>query len=706
MILSNHHRQHPPTAMFLLCEKRDYFGHYMIRKYTLEDHQGTIIPIASTGVMWMEHPRDVDRRRKDIFTSMEYLIHKPRYFSKMYRLEAHEATSFLLSLSDAAIFTHLSRMFYLGKAFHLHSFCRVATELKKYELLRLADVDGEDAVVHTRKESIDIDTMDRLNGVIRDVEVIKESLSSPASLSHAIEDEAKSVGEEIQALKLALAQLTNDQEYQRDEMLHRLAEHDQQLTTLNQISSDFEDIVGRCNQYEATVAALQSQVNQLDQNKIQHDWLVYQEQCQKIEELIRSHEARLQDNSSNSNNNNDNIHEEIQQLQRDLVNLKADAAERQYTLEQLTDRFAPVMTLLSSRLAEEQWQQHSLPDDHPHRHFYKSFIQQMSAVYFASAVVQTDIVSSQRRGLTGNVGNLLSLAGAYVPVFGAAVQLCGTLLTALDQVHQERMIQRWYAFAGPPSDIEQITKAVARMLLEAEGDLDFARILTPATFRQTLERLLGITVADLEVFIQSLWTPSSSSSSSSSSLSKKCPPLNDVAAHILVTVAIGLVYQGELTAVQDCFDDERKASVLFHRLLDEYAIISTEDQDQAMRLAREILETGKDTLSMKEGTKYEHRRQVFLDSLAGILSAPSFRWLLSHHDGAVRDTFKKRLVAAFWDDEVVFKRSSEKRTAMSTAIQGPAGALFGIREQLDGVGRNKFVQQIRTMVYRVAHEMK
>ncbi|MDX2050090.1 MAG: hypothetical protein SFT93_02815 [Rickettsiaceae bacterium] len=119
------------------------------------------------------------------------------------------------------------------------------------------------------------------------------------------------------------------------------------------------------------------------------------------------------------------------------------------------------------------------------RAFYDSLCLELNSAYSASLSIHSNFVDIGRKGSIGYAGDALTIAGNFVPGFGAGATVIGMLLNSIDKSHQKSVLNNLTQLASNPHDMEQIAHKIATAILSAKVDKKKIQTSSNSIFEKT-----------------------------------------------------------------------------------------------------------------------------------------------------------------------------------------------------------------------------
>lgn len=382
-------------------------------------------------------------------------------------------------------------------------------------------------------------------------------------------------------------------------------------------------------------------LNQIIKDVLEYKLLVQskEKRISHLENVIKSMDMKIEDYE----HKRIKAHEELKEIQDDIISLKIDAAEKHHVLESILNTLDRLKPLLAE-MQKQQFQAQQLTEiyqDPYERNFYNHFVQQLNAIWLASAVVNTDIVAFSKTGITANIGNTLDLLAGYLPLVGGAVKLCGMLLVKIDSKIQEEKVNNLYKLVTSPLAIDNVAKKIAVDLLKSL-EIDVNKLDSPKTLLDKLYNILGIAIDNIEKIINFaesdeqtrertlltqggnlLLKTAASILQGAINRDQESPEIllgkeGKKHAEIVATIIIAKIYNGEALLAENANMDEEKATILEELLLDEYGFIPEDIAIQARIIADDIIAKGKEQLQVSE-SKCLEREENFAEKVSEVL---------------------------------------------------------------------------------------
>ena len=367
--------------------------------------------------------------------------------------------------------------------------------------------------------------------------------------------------------------------------------------------------------------------------------------------------------------------------------------------------------------------------------FYDSLVKKLNAIYLASSVVQTDILSSQKTGIAGSIGNIIINLSSHIPMVGLAATAFGTALSKLDSLYQERMLERFFNLVRGPVEMDHLAKNIARILLQEPIAIDYHKLSKPASL---MDRAVNIFIAITESMgniidsvQQSGFTATEAvlteatallvngvdKTETSTEQKDKLALLGAKHASLVASMIIDKIYHGDLkiessneaeTKEQDI--DQVKAELLINFVLEKYGISAEESRPNVDTsfanaveiLAAEIVVRGHELSGNLLGNNSK-REEAFIIKLIEILSEPRYREIISKIIvKGLNSQFAVQIAEAFWEKEGIFKISHE-HSRYTRAFVSNDKVFFGIRKEFEDKKQSLvFITKVDQIISNVA----
>ncbi len=111
---------------------------------------------------------------------------------------------------------------------------------------------------------------------------------------------------------------------------------------------------------------------------------------------------------------------------------------------------------------QEKEQIEASPDlDDYQRGLLLKLAHELNELHMAAMVVQTEMVSNNQKGVVGNIGAFFNAVSAHVPIVGAAIDVLGSMLSAVDNNMQAVIAKNIANLSISSSDMAHIAKKLA-----------------------------------------------------------------------------------------------------------------------------------------------------------------------------------------------------------------------------------------------------
>jgi len=426
--------------------------------------------------------------------------------------------------------------------------------------------------------------------------------------------------------------------------------------------------------------ALSNIANDINQQK---------DEIQSIEKHILEKEQWMEDERKSDASLNEQMHSKLEECQRDIIDLKSSAEEHQRVLNELES---------AQKHAQEKKARMEQIYNNPFQNsFYHNFVQQFNAVYLASSVVQTNIVHCEKSGMLGNLGNVLRIVGSYIPMIGLAVQLCGSILSKVDNARQMQMLKNLFDIVTSPGDLDHVVKTVAMDLLEEPSPLDLNKLDKPEVFIEKLKYMLSAVlgnIGDIVDFFVQADNKNRGSMVAAQAAGLVQEKINDLVlgkleennqdelngrryAERLVTILITRIYNGEAKSLLEISDLNKKANILTEVALDEYVFVPEEALLLAGVIARNVVENSKMRLNATESADAQQEEAFIAQFTESLLKKFYYTSIINEalQHGQLKDDLIQQLVDKFLDNKEIFVANMVEKGKQNTI------ALFGIHLQ-------------------------
>ena len=184
----------------------------------------------------------------------------------------------------------------------------------------------------------------------------------------------------------------------------------------------------------------------------------------KLQEQVNAHEEKLGEFATLLDLNQAEMSAMAKEFASDGFN-KED-------LNEILPFLGTLKTMINNQhLSEQQKEELMQITGDPYKNsFYEAMQHDLNATYLAAMTVQTDIVQNSKTGKLGTLGTILSTAVGFIPTLGGAVQFLGAVLSSVDKSQQTKMVKMFAQIAASSSDMDNISKDVAKLLVQDNFD--------------------------------------------------------------------------------------------------------------------------------------------------------------------------------------------------------------------------------------------
>ena len=183
--------------------------------------------------------------------------------------------------------------------------------------------------------------------------------------------------------------------------------------------------------------------------------------------------AQISNKVQEQNTKIERIEDKVEEVEEKVeeVEEKIEKIE-DYLIQKIEEKFGydrqtmeNIIYQTKTREAEEQKIQNLLQDEYNSK-FYDVLVNKLNATYFASLIIQTDIVANKKLSPIGKFGTVLHATGSQIPLVGTGLSIAGFILQEGDRYNQGEIIKNFSQLVRNPQEMDALSRSIAIDLIE------------------------------------------------------------------------------------------------------------------------------------------------------------------------------------------------------------------------------------------------